>query len=293
MNWSDLPPLTMLRAFEAAARHGGFSAAGRELNVTHAAVGQQVRGLEERLGVTLMRREGRGLALTAEGERLAATLREGVGTLVAGAAERPVQVTTTTAFAAGWLAPRLGIFRAEHPEIEMMLNPTVQVVDLARSEYDLAIRYGAGTWDGLVAEPLFVSPKVVVGTPALVGATPVETPADLLRYPWIQELGVEEWRVWLAEHGVAYGEKRDVLHLPGHMAVEALRTGQGIGFIARVLVEADLAAGRLVALFETSETETVGYHLVRRPGRMRPDAAAFADWLRREARADHARQESG
>jgi LysR family glycine cleavage system transcriptional activator len=300
MDWSGLPPLTMLRAFEAAARHGGYSAAGRELNVTHAAVGQQVRGLEERLGVSLMRREGRGLALTPEGERLAATLREaldlireGVGALVDGAAERPVQVTTTTAFAAGWLAPRLGAFRAAHPDVEMMLNPSTQVVDLARSEFDLAVRYGAGSWDGLVAEPLFVSPKVVVGTPELVGSTPVATPADLLRYPWIQELGVDEWRVWLAERGVAVGEKRDVHHLPGHMAVDALRTGQGVGFIARVLVEADLEAGRLVMLFDASEPGKVGYHLVRRPGRMRPSAAVFAEWLRREAKADRGRASGG
>jgi len=296
MDWSGLPPLTMLRAFEAAARHGGFSAAGRELNVTHAAVGQQVRALEERLGVVLMRREGRGLALTPEGERLAATLREaldliheGVGALLAAAAHRPVQVTTTIRFASSWLASRLGAFRAEHPEIELMLNPSIQVVDLARSEFDLAIRWGAGSWEGLVAEPLLVSPMIVVGTPALLGTDPIDTPADLLRFPWVQEIGVEEWRVWLAERGVAMGAKRDIHHLPGHMAVEAMRAGEGIGFTARSLVEADLGAGRLVALFDTSDSANVGYHLVRRPGRMRPSAAAFADWLRREAQTDRAR----
>lgn len=300
MDWSDLPPLSALRAFEAAARHGGFSAAGRELNVTHAAIGQQVRGLEERLGVTLMRREGRGLALTPEGARLAATLREaldlireGVGALVAGAAERPVQVTTTTRFAASFLASRLGAFRAEHPDVELMLNPSMQVVDLARSEFDLAIRWGAGSWDGLVSEPLLVSPMIVVGAPALVGTEPLESPADLLRFPWVQELGVEEWRVWLAERGVSMGTKRDIYHLPGHMAIEAIRAGDGVGFTARSLVEADLKAGRLVALFDTSDSTTVGYHLVRRPGRLRQSAAAFAEWLRREARADATRHGAG
>jgi len=85
------------------------------------------------------------------------------------------------------------------------------------------------------------------------------------------------------------GAKRDIHHLPGHMAVEAMRAGEGIGFTARSLVEADLGAGRLVALFDTSDSANVGYHLVRRPGRMRPSAAAFADWLRREAQTDRAR----
>lgn len=301
MDWSDLPPLSMLRAFEAAARHGGFSAAGRELNVTHAAIAQQVRGLEERLGLTLMRREGRGLALTPEGERLAASLREaldlireGVGALIAGAAERPVQVTTTTGFAASFLAPRLGAFRTEHPDIELMINPSAKIVDLARSEFDLAVRYGEGGWEGVEAEPLLVSPKVVVATPELVGSGSIREPQDLLRYPWIQELGLGEWNAWLAARGLSAGQKRDIHHLPGHIAIAALREGQGIGLTARMLVEADLRAGRLVVLFDdVSVTPKTGYWLVRRPGRMRPSAAAFADWLRREAREDAARQAGG
>lgn len=294
MNWSDMPPLSMLRAFEAAARHGGFSAAGRELNVTHAAIAQQVRALEERLGLPLMCREGRAVAPTPDGERLAATLREafdlmreGVGALVAGAADRPVQVTMTTGFAASWLAPRLGSFRAAHPEVELMLNPSIRMVDLARSEFDLAIRYGAGQWPGLEAEPLLVTPKVVVATPGLVGDAAIETPQDLLRFPWIQELGLEEWRVWLTQRGVAMADKRDILHLPGHLAIDALRRGQGIGLTARVLVEDDLRAGRLVALFEDEPgAAPTGYWVVRRPGRLRPGARAFVEWVMGEAQAE-------
>ncbi|MGJ3263914.1 MAG: LysR substrate-binding domain-containing protein [Salinarimonas sp.] len=297
MKWSELPSLTMLRAFEAAARHGGFSAAGRELNVTHAAIAQQVRGLEERLGVPLMRREGRGLALTPEGAKLAATLREaldlireGVGALVAGAADRPVQVTTTTGFAASFLAPRLGAFRTEHPDIELMLNPSVKVVDLAHSDFDLAVRYGEGDWDGVEAEPLLASPKVVVAAPELIGSDRIRTPEDLLRYPWIQELGLGEWQPWLAARGLSIGHKRDIHHLPGHIAIAALREGQGIGLTARTLVASDLEAGRLVTLFDDAAlAPKAGYWLVRRPGRMRPSAAAFAQWLLREARADAAR----
>lgn len=291
MDWSGLPPLSMLRAFEAAARCGGFSAAGRELNVTHAAVAQQVRALEERLGVQLMRRDGRGLSLTHDGERLAdrlgeglAILRSGVEDLMDAAAERPVHVTLSTGFAAGWLTHRLGGFRAERPDIELMLNPTATVIDLPRSEFDFGIRYGRGAWDGVEAERLFVSPTVVVGTPELVARIGIRTPEDLLRAPWVQEICVREWGAWLAARGVTPSAKRDVLHLPAHMALDAIRAGQGIGLTTRLLVERDIAQGRLTALFDDEDSAPgAGYWLVRRAGPLRPPAAAFAGWLKREA----------
>lgn len=293
MNWSALPPLSMLRAFEAAARCGGFSAAGRELNVTHAAIAQQVRALEDRLGVQLMRRDGRGMALTHEGRRLAdrlgeglAILRAGVAELVDAAAERPVHLTLATGFAAGWLTHRLGGFRAERPDIELMLNPTATLIDLARSDFDFGIRYGRGGWEGVEAERLFVSPTVVVGTPDLVARIGIEKPMDLLRAPWVQEIGVREFSAWLAARGVTAGAKRDILHLPAHMALDAIRTGQGVGLTTRLLVERDLADGRLRALFDDEVTSPgAGYWLVRRPGPLRPTAAAFAAWLKREAAA--------
>lgn len=292
MQWSDLPPLSMIRAFEAAARLRGFSAAGRELNVTQAAIGQQVRGLERRLGVALMRRQGRGVTLTVEGRRLAdglgeglAAIRTALGEVIDLAADRPVRVTMTTHFAASWLSPRLGAFRARHPGVELLLNPTGDLIDLARSDFDLAIRYGVGPWPGLAAERLMVSPKVVVAAPSLVAGRRIDHAADLLSLPWVQELGVDEWRVWLAQHDVDPGAKRDIYHMPGHMAFEALRSGQGVGLTARMLVEEDLSAGRLIALFEDPPGETAaGYVLLSRPGPMRADLAAFVNWLRAEAR---------
>ncbi|MEL6978788.1 MAG: LysR family transcriptional regulator [Pseudomonadota bacterium] len=295
MEWSALPPLSQLRAFEAAARLGGLSAAGAELNVTHAAVGQQIRKLEMRLGHPLARREGRGLAITPEGRLLAAQLTEAFEKMRAALAafeeearERPVRITLTPMFSASWLAPRIGAFRNAHPMIELMLNPTPETVDIVAGGYDLAIRYGVGDWPGLESEPLLASHHMVAASPSLLKGREVKTPHDLLGLPWIQEAGTDEWGVWLASHGVERaGEKRDVLHLPGNMTLDAIRGGQGVGMIARALVEDDIAAGRLVLLFEDDRgAETTGYHLVRRPGPLREPAAKVADWLRREARRD-------
>ncbi len=151
-----LPSLAALRAFEAAARTLSFSEAGREMNVSHAAVAQNVRRLEAELGRPLMARSGRGLALTADGAALARGLSEGFGTIratlaafAADDAARPLRITMTPNFAVGFLIPRLGGFHRAHPEVELDLDPSARVVDLAAGGVDLAIRYGNGGWPGL------------------------------------------------------------------------------------------------------------------------------------------------
>lgn len=291
---SRLPPLSALRAFEAAARNLSFSAAGRELNVTHVAVGQQVRRLEELLGVTLVIRHPRGLELTPEGARLAARLVEGFGLLREAVAEiteaggdRPLRVTLTPMFAANWLMPRLGEFRAEHPDIQLMLNPTPERVDLRREDYDLAIRYGAGEWPGLEAEPFIPSRFVIAAARELVEGRRLETPADLAHLPWLMQQGTDEFDVWLAAHGVRVEGKHNITHLPGYMLLAAIREGQGVGCTTRLFIEEDLRAGRLVSLFEDDAQDMrAGYYLVRRPGPLREPLKLFIGWLRRAARAD-------
>lgn len=285
MDWSRTPPLSQLRAFEAAARTGGLSAAARELNVTHAAVGQQIRKLETALGVRLAYRQGRGLALTEDGRRLGARLTEAfalmgqaVASLAQEAAERPVRISLTPSFSAHWLGPRLSAFRGAHPEIELMLHPSTELVDLVVGGFDMAIRFGAGSWPGLRAERLLASPHVVVAAATLLKGRRIEQPSDLLALPWIQEIGLDEWRVWLAQHGVAVGAKRDVLHMPGDMAVAAIRRGDGVGLTARALIAEDLGAGRLQTLFE--DPKDTGYYITWPEGPLRPAAEAVVAWLR-------------
>lgn len=286
-----LPSLAALRAFEAAARTLSFSDAGREMNVSHAAVAQNVRKLEVELGRALMTRAGRGLALTADGALLAHGLSEGFGTIRAAIdrfaqddAARPLRITMTPNFAVGFLIPRLSEFRREHPEIALDLDPSARVVDLTQEPFDLAIRYGDGKWPGLETTRLVASPKAIVAAPDLVAGRDVRTPEDLLALPWLQEQGTNEIRDWLADRGVRDRDWPVSLHLPGYMIYPALLQGQGVALTAKIFVEDDIAAGRVILLFEDSDRGgTVGYHLARRPGPERPALRAFARWLRREA----------
>ncbi len=198
---------------------------------------------------------------------------------------RPLLVSLTPSFAVSWLMPRIGAFRAEFPEIELMLNPSAEIVDLKRGGYDLAIRFGSGNWPGFEAEPFLASRLVLVAAPSLLAGKTIETPEDLLKLPWLQELGTGELQTWFAARGVEAANKADIAHLPGYMVMPALREGQGLACASRVLIEEDIASGRLKVLFEDEEDGApVGYFLVRRPGAMRPPLKQFVNWLRRAAK---------
>jgi len=289
MDWRSLPSLSALRAFAALAEAGSFTKAGEALNVSHAAISQQVRGLEDRLGVALILRDRRG-AMTPEGERLAAALQaaflaiERVVNEVAGRnVARPLQVTTTSAFAISWLMPRLSEFRLQHPEVELMINPTAEVVELAPGGIDVGIRFGRGDWRGLDSVLLVPTTMVVVAAPALIGTRRIAEPRDLLGLPWLQELGTSEMSTWMHDHGFGAHRPESLAHLPGHLLLEALRNGDGVSVTTRVSVERDLEAGRLTVLFE-EDHRGLGYHVVTRPGVMRPPLRAFVAWLRRHRR---------
>ena len=285
-----LPPLTSLRAFEAAARHRSLSAAARELNVTHAAVAQQVKKLEAWFGVSLMQREGRGVATTEPGARLAQGLVEGFATIQAAAdalseddAARPLKITLTPTFAANWLMPRLGGFRTAYPDIEIMLNPTAQPIDLAAEGYDLAFRFGAGEWPGLKAERMLEGGHAVFAATSLLKGKKIETPADAAALPWVQELGMDERGVWLRAHGIEETGPRNVLHMPGNLVIDAIRRGEGVGNTGRTWFEKDVAEGTVVTLFDDGTTSDLGYWMVYREGVHRPPLKAFMRWVRGEA----------
>ncbi|WP_210528494.1 LysR family transcriptional regulator [Rubellimicrobium arenae] len=281
-----LPSLTSLRAFEAAARTGGFSAAARELNVTHAAIAQQVRSLEAHLGVTLLERAGRGLAVTPEGKRLASALTlsfEGIAAAIeevrTGEEGRPLRVTLTPAFASQWLMPRLGRFWAEHPEVPIALHPDRQVIDLVQARMDLAIRFGDGQWPGLKAELLVPAAYTIVAAPALLEGRSSLTPEEMAVMPWIFEAGADEERAWLRRIGLDPDHLQATTMPTEELALSAARAAYGLYVELGALIGEDIASGRLQAV-RTSTDARFGYWMVRR--KVPPSRALrrFMTWLR-------------
>jgi LysR family glycine cleavage system transcriptional activator len=288
-----LPPLSSLRAFEAAARHGSFKEAAGELAVTPTAVSHQIRTLEEYTGMALFDRQVRKVVLTEAGKALYPVLRDGFNTfelalqrLAGPQARRRVTISTTSAFMAFWLAPRIAGFRTLHADIDLELHASDQAVALGGDGPDLAIRYGRGQYPGMVAEPLFSDRFAPVAHPDLA-ATSI---ADLDRLPLIdfkwerQHPSNPTWERWFAAAGMPAAA------LPGQLrfsdeahAIGAVLAGQGIALLSLALVAADLASGRLVQPFgPTIPGHT--YHLVRSAGHA-PEAhvAAALEWLRGQA----------
>lgn len=287
MNWCDLPPLSALRAFAAFAQSGNVVAAGDALGVSHAAISQQLRVLEAHLNVSLLDRKGRALKLTSEGERLASALRggfalmgEGVAAVTGALDARPLHISVTPTFAASWLMPRLARFRALYPEIDLMIDPTADVVTLSPDGIDLAIRFGRGEWPDLDSTLLWESTMVVVGAPSLVGDTACADLDALARLPWMEEFGDSESTSWLQKHGVTT-MTGGMLRVPGNLLIDGARDGQGIAVTVRRFVERDIEAGRLRVLHEEQGGGT-GYHIVTRRGVLRAPLKAFVTWLKRE-----------
>jgi LysR family glycine cleavage system transcriptional activator len=287
MDWLKMPPLAALRAFAAFTEHGNVIAAGQALNVSHAAISQQLRALEAFLDVPLLDRSGRAMELTEEGKLLARAVELGFGAIGTAVQDlgtttsgRPLHVTCTPTFAAHWLMPRLADFRSNYPGADLMIDPTGELVDPQIGGVDVALRYGLGDWPGLEAEMLLPSSLIVVAAPDLIGSHPVSTPADLLDLPWIEELGTTEASHWFRSRGVQPERLRTRIHLPGNLLLDGARDGQGVAVMVRYFVEADVRAGRLLALFE--EDQVGGYFIVSRPGVQRPILRDFVRWLRKQ-----------
>jgi LysR family glycine cleavage system transcriptional activator len=283
-----MPPVAALRDFAALAETGAAGKAGAALNVSHAAISQHVRALEARLEVRLIRRDGRGVALTGEGRVLADGLLGAFRDIRAARdifeldmSARPVRVSVTPNFAANWLMPRLAGFQATHPEVELMIHPSPDIVTLGPDGFDMAIRYGDGTWPGLEVYPLLNTSIVILAARDLLKGRTINSPSDLLDLPWLQELGTDEITQWLAKHGVT-GRRARMIHLPGNFVLEAIRRGDGISATARAFAQDDIDSGRLLVLYEDVRPGD-GYHIVLPPGVHRASVKAFTAWLRRQA----------
>ena len=298
----QLPPLNALRAFEASARLMSFSKAAEELNVTPAAVSQQIRALEEIAGVKLFRRLTRSLLLTDAGQAALPFMTEGLDHLAEGyramrrqEAAGVLTVSVGPTVGAKWLVPRLERFNARHPEIGIRVDANVRLVDFRRDDVDVAIRYGAGVYDGLASHCLMSEFVAPVCSPALLaGDTPLRTPADLrhhtlLHAQWrMQHAFAPNWRMWLLAAGLTdIDADRGPQFSEDSLVVEAAIAGQGVALVGRAVVAADLRSGALVHPFGASDGRSEDYrYFVVYPeaDASRPKVRAFTDWLLEEAR---------
>jgi LysR family glycine cleavage system transcriptional activator len=294
----SLPPLTALRAFEAAARLASFSRAARELHVTPAAVSHQIRGLEQFLEVTLFHRTGRRLVLTDQGQVAAEQFREGferlaqgVDLLRAGAGRGTVKVSTTTAFATRWLVPRLGRFMRRHPGIDVRFRAGTQPVDFDHDDVDVAVRISRGGVAGALAVPLFGESLAPLASPAFARRHGIRRPADLARVPLIHDDSLLRvgrppgWSQWLRRAAVRGVDLSPGLHFDdGHLVLQAASGGRGVALGRLAYALDDLEARRLRLLFAPILDSDLRYYLLIPETRAtEPVIASFRAWMEQEA----------
>lgn len=279
-------PLNALRAFEAAGRHQSFSRAAEELGVSHSAISRHVRGLEHRLKVQLFRDLPRGLELTSDGRVYLARLTPVFDTIAEATdalAERPAGVITLNCepvFATKWLIPHLGGFSSRHPEVELRLEASRELADMAHYATDVAIRFfksGVPDWPATLISD---APLYPYAAPGLIDK-PLESPRRLLDHHLLRDRSSDTWGRWFAlAGGVGQHEvPRPAWRMPALLAIEAAIAGQGVILCSSEVGAGDVSAGRLVRLSDLGFHEG-GYFLVLAPGALRRKAVrVFQDWI--------------
>ncbi|MEL6336078.1 MAG: LysR family transcriptional regulator, partial [Pseudomonadota bacterium] len=277
--YSRLPPLTALRAFEAAARHMSFAKAAEELHVTPAALSYQIKTLEEHLGTQLFRRMNRAVALTEAGAALAPRAGDGFAALADGvrAVERirdgaALTVTAGPAFTAKWLAPRFFRFASAHPEIELRFVASMRVLDFDRDGVDAAVRFGLETPGDLYSEPLIDEFVVPLATPEV--AASLSTPEDIAAAPLFHDDSIAfllpqlGWPAWFETAGLGDRPeaKRGARFSNADHAIDGALEGGGVALARGSLMERDFRAGRLVAPINLGLWIGGGYSFVCKQG---------------------------
>jgi len=291
----QIPSISALRTFEAAARHMSFTKAAEELHVTQSAVSRQVAQTEEYLGLLLFQRVRKRLVLTDAGQQYASAVREAleqmqaatVSLLAHKGAGGALNIATGAAFATKWLIPRLARFNQSHPDVLVNLSTRDIPFDLERERFDAAFHYGSNDWPDVVSEPLVGWEFSVVCSPEyLASRPPVRTAADLRHHVLLQHTRrPDQWRQWFEAAGVTgvdpwMGPRFEHFY----MVTQAALAHLGIGLLPTLLVQDDLSSGRLVDPLKLHFAGNEAYCLVYPPAKRNdPRLEQFRRWLLSEA----------
>lgn len=290
-----LPPLNSLRAFEAVGRYLSFSKAADELNVTPGAISQQVRGLEDFLEIKLFKRRNRSIVLTDSGQVFLPLLSDGFAGISAAVesvrrsqGDEPLTISAAPSFTAKWLIPRLCKFQALHPEIDVRIDASSRLVDFAREDIDVGIRFGTGEVEGLDSIYLFSYDLIPVCSPDLMHeGKAVHDLSDIRHHTLLHSQDTDfdpsfpDWAMWLATAGVDdVDASRGMFFSQGEMVIEAAIEGQGIALGASVMVAGAIESGRLVQPFETRLPVRLSFHLITTRQKWgNPKISAFRQWI--------------
>lgn len=291
-----LPPLNAIRAFEVAARHMNFSRAAEELGVTQGAISKQVIALEDYIGMRLFERLPGGLALTTDGVKLRHAVTpvfETLGDTFNAFSRRPprsniCRISTVSSFATQFLVPRLRKFEEDLPHIDLQILTSFRLVDLAREEIDLSIRFGEGHWDDVVSSELVPGSLTPVCSPEYYAKSDCKTVEEFANSARrVKVFSSDEWGPWAQSLGFELKEAEKTYVMEDFfVAIKSVMEGHCIGLIPTALVRPHLAEGRLRA-FADEHKHPRTYHIVHRANaEHRPIVRDVIAWLRKEADAD-------
>lgn len=290
-----LPSMSALRAFEALSRHLNMARAAQELNLTRSAISHQVRFLEAAVGAALLRKDGRGVALTPEGTAYAQRVRDALAAIgdagqklkepsVAGR----LRISCQPSVATRWLSHHIGEFHRAYPEIDLEVSTSSDVGDVYRSEIDLFIRYGNGSWRDRWVRPLAQVEFFPVCSPQLLNlAGRLQRPDDLAGYPLIHVADRADWGRWLAAAGAErVAAPIGLWFSDAHLGLNAAAVGHGIVLGDRFLAGEDLRSGRLVRLFDVAIPAPDAYYAIADPAKAgRPTVRTFLEWVQQRVQA--------
>jgi LysR family glycine cleavage system transcriptional activator len=294
MNYRNLTPsMSLLLAFEAAARHESYTRAAVELSLTQSAVSRQVQALEALLGVTLFRREGRTVKLTDVGRLYQREISEALGrvrsaTLHAIAHQTgggSLRLATLPTLGSKWLMPRMHEFYRLHPDVLVHINSRIEPVDFATSGIDAAIIVAASDQPGLICHRLYAEELMVILSPARASSRPSWTPEDICKQVLLSVANnLNAWGEWFTYNHLAHQAMRlgPSFELTSHL-IQAVRADIGIGLVPRVLVIDELTSGELVSP-AMAYASPRSYYLVYPPRNAAlPALQAFRAWVLQKA----------